>query len=225
MGSPQQTLDFLLIRLDLLAAGVYKDELNRDNPLGMGGQVAEAFGQLIERLWASSGSSVAPREFKQALSRFAPQFSGYGQQDTQELLAFLLDGVHEDLNRIKKKPATSAPDWMGGGDKELVELAQTCWEQYRSRNDSVIVDLFQGQYRSTVVCPDCDKVGSRTDLVGPARIAHLQSPTGLHHLRPVHVRHHQYPCSQEVDRQSVLRSPRSFEGSLLCKLNLSFRRQ
>lgn len=140
------------------AAGVYRDELNPDNPLGMRGQVAEAFGQLIERLWHGTGSSVAPREFKQALARFAPQFSGYGQQDSQELLAFLLDGTHEDLNRIKKKPATEAPDWEGGGDKELVEMAKTCWEQYRSRNDSVIVDLFQGQYRSTVVCPDCDKV-------------------------------------------------------------------
>ncbi|ORY70656.1 hypothetical protein BCR35DRAFT_334236 [Leucosporidium creatinivorum] len=148
---------------EYFVSGVYKDELNRDNPLGMRGQVAEAFGQLIERIWSSSGSSVAPREFKQALSRFAPQFSGYGQQDTQELLAFLLDGVHEDLNRIKKKPATNAPDWEGGGDKELVELAQTCWEQYRSRNDSVIVDLFQGQYRSTVVCPDCDKVSITFD--------------------------------------------------------------
>lgn len=137
---------------------MYRSELNPDNPLGMRGQVAEAFGQLIERLWHGTGSSVAPREFKQALSRFAPQFSGYGQQDSQELLAFLLDGIHEDLNRIKKKPATEAPDWEGGSDKELVELAKTCWEQYRSRNDSVIVDLFQGQYRSTVVCPDCDKV-------------------------------------------------------------------
>ncbi|GAA6055880.1 hypothetical protein JCM3770_001539 [Rhodotorula araucariae] len=144
-------------------SGVYRSELNPDNPLGMRGQVAEAFGQLIERLWHGSGSSVAPREFKQALARFAPQFSGYGQQDSQELLAFLLDGTHEDLNRIKVKPATEAPDWEGGGDKELVELAKTCWEQYRSRNDSVIVDLFQGQYRSTVVCPDCDKVSIKFD--------------------------------------------------------------
>lgn len=125
----------------------------------MGGQVAEGFGQLIERLWSTSGGAIPPREFKQALSKFAPSFSGYGQQDSQELLAFLLDGTHEDLNRIKKKPATNAPDWvMGGGDKELVEMAKACWEQYRSRNDSVIVDLFQGQYRSTVVCPDCSKV-------------------------------------------------------------------
>lgn len=143
-----------------LPAGVYKSELNPDNPLGMRGQVAEALALLIDRLWNGSSTSYAPREFKQALSRFAPQFSGYGQQDSQELLAFLLDGTHEDLNRIKKKPGTEAPDWEGGGDRELVEMAKTCWEQYRSRNDSVIVDLFQGQYRSTVVCPDCDKVRS-----------------------------------------------------------------
>ncbi|GAA6017044.1 hypothetical protein JCM11491_006140 [Sporobolomyces phaffii] len=148
---------------DYFLSGAYKDELNPDNPLGMRGQVAEAFGQLIERMWHGSGSSVAPREFKQAVARFAPQFSGYGQQDSQELLAFLLDGTHEDLNRILKKPGTSAPDWEGGGDKELVEMAKTCWEQYRSRNDSVIVDLFQGQYRSTVVCPDCDKVSITFD--------------------------------------------------------------
>ncbi|GAA5849097.1 hypothetical protein JCM8547_006443 [Rhodosporidiobolus lusitaniae] len=145
-------------------SGVYTSELNPSNPLGMRGQVAESFGTLISHLWRGSASSYAPREFKSALSRFAPQFSGYGQQDSQELLAFLLDGTHEDLNRIKVKPATEAPDWKpGGGDKELVELARICWEQYRSRNDSVIVDLFQGQYRSTVVCPDCDKVSITFD--------------------------------------------------------------
>lgn len=126
----------------------------------MNGQVASSFGALLERLWTSAPhSSFPPREFKSALSKFAPSFSGYGQQDSQELLAFLLDGIHEDLNRILKKPVTVAPDWQsGGGEKEMVEMARKCWELYRSRNDSVIVDLFQGQYRSTVVCPDCDKV-------------------------------------------------------------------
>jgi Ubiquitin carboxyl-terminal hydrolase len=37
------------------------------------------------------------------LGRFAPQFSGFQQHDSQELLAFLLDGLHEDLNRVRKK--------------------------------------------------------------------------------------------------------------------------
>ena len=44
------------------------------------------------------------------VGRFAPRFSGYQQQDSQELLAFLLDGLHEDLNRVKQKPYIEIPD-------------------------------------------------------------------------------------------------------------------
>lgn len=141
-------------------AGVFKEELNPDNPLGMYGQIAEAFGALLDKIWDadSSSTSYQPREFKQTLQRFAPQFSGYQQHDSQELLAFLLDGLHEDLNRVLKKPSVEKPDWEGGGDRELVELAKKSWDGYMLRNDSVIVDLFQGQYQSTLVCPECAKV-------------------------------------------------------------------
>ena len=200
---------------EYFASGAYHDEINRDNPLGMGGAVAEAFGALVERLWASSGSSVAPREFKQALARFAPQFSGYGQQDTQELLAFLLDGTHEDLNRIHKKPATNAPDWEGGGDKELVQLAQTCWDQYRSRNDSVIVDLFQGQYKSTVTCPDCDKVSITFD---PFQFVTTGLPvtkkwTGVVYFVPLDPSKARVKVELELPKSATVKSIKSALGS------------
>ena len=45
-----------------------------------------------------------------AVGRFAPQFSGYQQQDSQEVMAFVLDGLHEDLNRIHKKPYIELKD-------------------------------------------------------------------------------------------------------------------
>jgi len=126
----------------------------------MGGAIAETFGSLLSRIWSSAAgpSSYAPREFKQQLQKFAPQFSGYQQHDSQEFIAFLLDGLHEDLNRVLKKPYVENPDWEGGGDWELVQLARKSWEGYISRNDSAIVDLFQGQYKSTLVCPECQKV-------------------------------------------------------------------
>ena len=126
----------------------------------MHGAIAEAFGALLQRIWDTSSlsSSYTPREFKSQLQRFAPQFSGYQQHDSQEFLAFLLDGLHEDLNRVFKKPYFEKPDWEGGGDMELVELAKKNWDGYISRNDSVIVDLFQGQFQSTLVCPECEKV-------------------------------------------------------------------
>lgn len=134
----------------------------------MHGAIAEAFGALLRRIWSdsSTATSYSPREFKQTLQRFAPQFIGYQQHDSQELLAFLLDGLHEDLNRILKKPYVENPDWQGGGDEELVKLANLSWEGYLKRNDSVIVDLFQGQYKSTLVCPECEKVRARQIVAG-----------------------------------------------------------
>ena len=38
------------------------------------------------------------------IGKHAPQFVGYAQHDSQELLAFLLDGLHEDLNQVRDKP-------------------------------------------------------------------------------------------------------------------------
>lgn len=44
------------------------------------------------------------------ISKYAPQFNGFQQHDSQELLAFLLDGLHEDLNRVHDKPYLELKD-------------------------------------------------------------------------------------------------------------------
>uniref|UniRef100_A0A672LSU3 Ubiquitin carboxyl-terminal hydrolase 4 n=1 Tax=Sinocyclocheilus grahami TaxID=75366 RepID=A0A672LSU3_SINGR len=138
----------------------YEAEINRENPLGMRGEIAEAYADLVKQMWLSRSSYVAPRTFKTQVGRFAPQFSGYQQQDSQELLAFLLDGLHEDLNRVKKKPYLALRDAEGRPD-EIV--AKEAWANHRLRNDSVIVDIFHGLFKSTLVCPECSKVSVTFD--------------------------------------------------------------
>ena len=49
----------------------------------MQGELALAFGELLRKLWSSGRTAVAPRAFKGKLARFAPQFSGYNQHDSQ----------------------------------------------------------------------------------------------------------------------------------------------
>ncbi|GJN20354.1 hypothetical protein PR202_gb07724 [Eleusine coracana subsp. coracana] len=138
----------------------YSQEINTENPLGLQGELAIAFGELLRKLWSAGRTSIAPRAFRSKLTRFAPQFSGYNQHDSQELLAFLLDGLHEDLNRVKKKPYIEAKDADGRPDDEF---AEECWSYHRARNDSIIVDKFQGQYKSTLVCPFCNKISVTFD--------------------------------------------------------------
>lgn len=51
-----------------------------------------------------SDSSVSPTQLKRAIGKYQTMFMGYNQHDSGELVSYLLDGIHEDLNRIKKKP-------------------------------------------------------------------------------------------------------------------------
>lgn len=51
------------------------------------------------------------------VGHFASQFLGYQQHDSQELLSFLLDGLHEDLNRVKNKEYIELRDAEGRPDQ------------------------------------------------------------------------------------------------------------
>ncbi|XP_004451955.1 ubiquitin carboxyl-terminal hydrolase 4 isoform X2 [Dasypus novemcinctus] len=160
MNSALQCLSNTAPLTDYFLKDEYEAEINRDNPLGMKGEIAEAYAELIKQMWSGRDAYVAPRLFKTQVGRFAPQFSGYQQQDSQELLAFLLDGLHEDLNRVKKKPYLELKDANGRPD---VVVAKEAWENHRLRNDSVIVDTFHGLFKSTLVCPECAKVSVTFD--------------------------------------------------------------
>lgn len=59
-----------------------------------------------------------------------PLFAGYEQQDVQEFLAFLLDAVHEDLNRVPsaERKYVEAKEAKDGEPEELV--AREAWKGY-----------------------------------------------------------------------------------------------
>lgn len=152
MNSSLQCLSHAVPLLRCFLSGSYEDDINKDNPLGKGGEVARAFGRLVQLLWQGDVSSIAPRAFKATLGRHATQFRGYEQHDSQELLSYLLDMLHEDINRVKQKPYIEERD---DADVADAELADEAWENYRARNDSFVVDHFQGLLKSTLDCPNC----------------------------------------------------------------------
>ncbi|XP_055660403.1 ubiquitin carboxyl-terminal hydrolase 4 isoform X5 [Falco peregrinus] len=179
MNSALQCLSNTPPLTDYFLEDKYEAEINQNNPLGMRGEIAEAYAELIKQIWSGRQSYVAPRMFKTQVGQFAPQFSGYQQQDSQELLAFLLDGLHEDLNRVKKKPYLELKDANGRPDSEV---AKEAWENHRLRNDSIIVDIFHGLFKSTLVCPKCSKVSVTFDP-----FCYLTLPLPLRRDRPMEV--------------------------------------
>ena len=82
----------------------------------------------------------------------------------------MLDGLHEDLNKVKEKPFVENKDCEICNDEVV---SQESWQNYLKRNQSIIVDYFAGQYKSTLVCPDCNKISITFD---PFLIASLPIP-------------------------------------------------
>jgi ubiquitin carboxyl-terminal hydrolase 4/11/15 len=98
--------------------------------------------------------------FKRILGEYAQQFQGYGQHDSQECINSILDLLSEDLYRKLKKPYVEMTEANGKSDALASEEA---WIKHLIRNESVIVDLFHGQYKSTLVCSICSKVSITFD--------------------------------------------------------------
>nr|XP_004667416.1 ubiquitin carboxyl-terminal hydrolase 2 isoform X1 [Jaculus jaculus]XP_045002203.1 ubiquitin carboxyl-terminal hydrolase 2 isoform X1 [Jaculus jaculus] len=113
----------------------------------------EEFAKLIQTIWTSSPNDVvSPSEFKTQIQRYAPRFVGYNQQDAQEFLRFLLDGLHNEVNRVTVRPKLNSDNIDHLPDDEK---GRQMWRKYLEREDSRIGDLFVGQLKSSLTCTDC----------------------------------------------------------------------
>lgn len=172
-------------------SGQFKADLNKDNPLGTGGELASEFASLLRQMWgvkterensSSNGgiysssrvyspgnydsglSSVTyPRSFKHTLGKFAAQFMGYDQHDSQELCAYLLDILHEDTNRVRKKPYVEKPELEDNESDEVA--ADKAWNLHLQREDSRVLENFMGQVKSRLECPvqGCGRISTTFD--------------------------------------------------------------
>ena len=172
-------------------SGEYEHDLNRDNPLGTGGELATQFAELLAEMWRTTSSTstneihssnifsssssnsnndprstshvVYPRSFKYTLGKHAEQFMGYDQHDSQELATYLLDALHEDTNRVTKKPYVEKPEQAE--DETDQEAADKAWGLHLKREDSRVLDYFMGQVKSRVQCcvEGCGRVSTTFD--------------------------------------------------------------
>lgn len=160
----------------------FRADLNSSNPLGTGGMLANAFDSVMKEIWTKNKNirgSTSPTALKRAISAFAPRFAGCLQHDAQEFLAYLLDGLHEDLNRIRKAPYVEMPD--ANGKENMAIAGAEAWDAHRRRNDSLIMDNFYGQFKSTCICPKCDRLSVSFDTFNhiSLEIPHLHKTTIL----------------------------------------------
>ena len=139
----------------------YLEELNKSNKNGAKGKIAEAYYSLIYEIWNGNSRYINPWDFRQIFVSFVKQFAGFSQQDSDEMLTFVLDSLHEDLNRVKIKPYSELKEKAENETEE--EASLRWWKNHIERENSIIVDLFHGQFKSVVKCPECDRISTIYD--------------------------------------------------------------
>jgi len=119
------------------------------------GNLAKQFSALLKDLTNYNGSAVNPSEFKRTLNQYTTLFRGYEQQDSQEFLRYVLDGLSEDVNRVVEKPKYEELNDIA--NESVIDKSLRWYRNFIERNNSFITDLFLGQLKSEVKCRVCGR--------------------------------------------------------------------
>jgi ubiquitin C-terminal hydrolase len=134
--------------------GTHKKDLNPKHK-----DLALSFGSLLQKIHKQAGppssyNSESTYDLKRSLERVNSQFSGYDQQDAQEFLKALLEGINDDGNRNRSKPAYK--ELKVDPRKSIQDVSNEWFEYNLGRDNSIITDLFCGQLLNKVICTHCN---------------------------------------------------------------------
>ena len=134
----------------------YKNDINYNNKYGLKGKLAEGWFELLKQYWVENTKQGNPKDIKYIIGEKDIRYRGYNQQDSNEFINLFLDILNEDLNYSDEKKYIELEEKKEKESDE--ECAKRFWEANLIRNDSVITDLFCGLFKSTIICPKCNKI-------------------------------------------------------------------
>ena len=126
---------------------ISKDINNRNAPL------TEAFSELINSLWKESNISYfTPTRFKNLISELNPLFKGIQANDSKDLIIFIYETMHNELNNPNSNYNNSINNQNNMNIPEELKLFRNC---YYPNNNSIITKTFYSELSSRLECSKC----------------------------------------------------------------------
>ena len=152
----------------------YIKDINEENPMGSEGKIALCYAELIKMLWNQKLDLSTFNnkkcyyydqiEDKEKLNIFTNLKNEIGknnllynndiQRDASDFFLYLIDVLHEDLNRVKKRN-NNEDDYYFNENDTLEELYKRKYEKFKKVNDSIFTDIFYGMTLSITTCSEC----------------------------------------------------------------------
>ncbi|RDD43932.1 Ubiquitin carboxyl-terminal hydrolase 43 [Trichoplax sp. H2] len=143
--------------------GEYKMDVKRrkkSKNLTTNGELTEQIAVLLKGMWTCRYDAQMSSDFKAVVGKYCSQYRGSNQHDAQEFLLWLLDKIHEDLNRAVKSKYKATKDSVG---RPVEAVAAEVLANYCRCNDSFVLDTFQAYLRSSLTCPSCNQQSNTFD--------------------------------------------------------------
>lgn len=101
----------------------YEAEINRENPLGMRGEIAEAYADLVKQMWLSRSSYVAPRTFKVSCVKYLELKSVYTDWIHPGKLIEAYEGNNKHPLIVRPRSDALPPSFQAISSRTL----RSCW--------------------------------------------------------------------------------------------------
>lgn len=126
-------------------------DLERPGPLTL------TMSQLLNEIQQTKKNVVAPRDLFTQVCKKAARFKGFQQQDSQELLRYLLDAMRaEEIRRASSGLTAKLKESNKGDEEQLKTLVKEYEKNALPKN--VVDQVFGGEMTSTVMCQQCKTV-------------------------------------------------------------------
>ncbi|XP_055965448.1 ubiquitin carboxyl-terminal hydrolase 16 isoform X2 [Sorex fumeus] len=128
-------------------------EINLEPP----GPLTLAMSQFLNEMQETKKGIVTPKELFSQVCKKAVRFKGYQQQDSQELLRYLLDGMRAEEHQRVSKGILKA---FGNCTEKLDEELKNKVRDYEKKKSvpSFVDRIFGGELTSTIMCDECRTV-------------------------------------------------------------------
>ena len=120
-------------------------------------KLTDAYLNVLINLWQKENiAHYAPNYFKKVIGEMNPLFKGIQTNDSKDLILFLLETMHSELNN----PIN--PNFQQNGEVvnqfDFNETLKSFGKLFKNNYCSVISNLFYGLYNSTIICNKCKKI-------------------------------------------------------------------
>lgn len=163
MNSVIQCLAYAPSFIAYFCSDNYYAHINFNSQYGSKGELAIEFGALVEKLNSHRFRYIEPRSFRDSITKHIG-FAGNEQQDSHEFMMMLFDKLHHDLNIHAKdkhrQNGIAAVNGSSNNDDCNINIPRATigyqfWKKHLELNKSIISDLFEGIFMSTLTCNFC----------------------------------------------------------------------